>query len=108
MRDSPQVLALLDRMIPRHDHRRVFNLMRTRPMRRSNGNANLWFRIIDVQTATGHNSDEQRLRELRTMYPDLWRIRKVTYPDRGGSHYEHQLRRDWLQLMTAMDRSVTR
>lgn len=104
MRDSAQVNALLDRMIPRHDHRRVFNLMRSRPMGRSLGNNNYWFRVIDVQQATGHNSDEQRLRELRTEYPALFRVRKVTYKDRGGSHLEHQLRRDWLRLLQGIEK----
>lgn len=106
MRDSPEVTALIARVIPQADRRRVFNLMRTRPLRRSNGNANLWFRIIDIQKATGHNSDEQRLRELRRDFKEMFRIRKVTYPDRGGSHYEHQLRRDWQTILRGYERGT--
>lgn len=80
--------------------------MRSRPRSRSRGNANYWFSIIAIQTATGHNSDEQRLRELRTMYPALFMVRKRTYPDRGGSHLEHQLRRNWAKILKDYERGM--
>lgn len=97
---TPEVAALIDRMMPGKDHQRVFNLMcaRTPKESRGHGNYGRW-RTIDIQRATGHNSDEQRLRDIRGWYPDLFIVHHCTYRDRGGSHNEYQLKRGWVELL---------
>jgi hypothetical protein len=105
-KDSQEVEALLNRMIPRHDHRRVFELMRCREITGGQSGNHARFSIIEIQRATGHNSDEQRLRELRTMFPGLFTVYKVTYRDRGGFHHEYRLKREWQKILKAAERGA--
>jgi len=103
----PEVNALIDRMMPTKAHRRVFDLMcaRTPKGYRGQGNYARW-RTIDVQQATGHNSDENRLRELRERFPELFLTHHCTYRDRGGSHNEYQLRRGWVEILKRYERGA--
>jgi hypothetical protein len=98
MMHSKSTEALLKKMIPGKAHRRVFDVM----LLSGTG----WTRTIDLQLITCHNSDENRLRELRRMYPGLFITRHATYEDRGGSHNEYQIRRDWLKILREYERGL--
>jgi len=102
---TPEVAALVDRMIPTAAHRRVFDLMLCRnPKTSRNAGGYCRWRTIDIQSATDHNSDEQRLRDIRNWYPDLIQTHHCTYRDRGGSHNEYQLRRGWVEILKDYER----
>lgn len=100
MHDSEKVEKILEDKIP-GKCRRVFDLMRCRDFKagRSRAVALPRYRVIDIQRITGHNSDEQRLRELRTMHKDLFRVHHCPRHPGGGFWHEYQLRRDWLPYL---------
>ena len=104
---TPEVAALLDRMLPTAAHIRVLNLMCARTPKESRGRGNYarW-RTIDVQLATGHNSDENRLRELRKRFGEMFMTHHITYGDRGGSHNEYQLKRGWVEILKKYERGT--
>lgn len=95
--------ALLNKMIPGKAHRRVFEVMLGVPDKRP---WSMSWRIIDLQLKTGHNSDENRLRELRRMYPNLFITEHVTYADRGSFHNEYLIRRDWIKILRCYERGT--
>jgi hypothetical protein len=102
---TPLIAALIDRMIKGKDHRRVFDLMCARDMKAGKVRGqHVRLRTIDLQRATGHNSDEQRLREIRNCYPDLFIVHHCKYRDRGGFHHEYQLRRGWVEILRGYER----
>jgi len=85
--------ALIEQAIPTKAHRRVFDFLYR--------NRNKWVRVIDLQVATGHNSDEQRLRELRKMVDMLIVVRSVSYFQKGGLHNEYHLERWWRNVLSS-------
>lgn len=97
---SKSTEALLKKMIPGKAHRRVFDLMLT-TVGRFRG-----YSTIEIQTRTGHNSDENRLRELRRKCPKLFITEHATYEDRGGSHNEYRIRNDWLKVLKEYERGT--
>jgi hypothetical protein len=98
MMHSKSTEALLKKMIPGKAHRRVFDLMLTTVgMHRG-------LSTIEIQTRTGHNSDEQRLRDIRSWYKYLFIVHHCTYRDRGGSHNEYQLRQGWAEILREHER----
>jgi hypothetical protein len=103
MRSTKEIDELLKRMIP-GKCRRVFELMRCLEITGGrSGNLARW-RIIDIQRATGHNSDEQRLRELRNKIPGLFFVREIPHNGgTGGFYHEYQLRRDWVKYLKAWE-----
>jgi hypothetical protein len=100
---SKSIEALLKKMIPGRAHRRVFGVILSPPGSRP---WSMSWRTIDLQRETGHNSDENRLRELRRMYPKLFITEHVTYAGRGGSHNEYRLSKDWLKILRGYERGT--
>jgi hypothetical protein len=103
MMHSKSTEALLKKMIPGKAHRRVFEVMLHSPPKRP---WSMSWRTIDLQRETGHNSDENRLRELRRMYPKLFITEHATYAGRGGSHNEYRIRANWLKILRGYERGT--